>query len=227
MAPRSLARALLAAADVVASSAGELNELDGYAGDGDLGVTMSQAARLLREVVESGEDMEVPKLLAACGAAIARGAPSTSGTLVATGLLRAGRALADAADGSNSTAEVIGKCFSAALEAIAARGKASIGDRTLVDGLGAVCSSLEVSAREGLSGPEALGRAATAAAKAAEATASMLPKVGRASWVPGRALGHPDAGCVLLAKVLEAAAGSWRDDEEARRSAPGQETSGA
>ncbi|MGC8626077.1 MAG: DAK2 domain-containing protein [Acidimicrobiales bacterium] len=215
MAPRSFTRALLAAADAVQGSAPELNELDAYAGDGDLGVTMSQAARLLREVVEGAKDMQASQLLAACGAAIARGAPSTSGTLVATGLLRAGRALAGAGDDSANTVKVMGECFSAALEAIAARGKASIGDRTLVDGLGAVCSSLEASVEEGLAGPEALRRAALAAAKAAGATASMLPKAGRASWVPERALGHPDAGCALLAKVLEAAAGSWRDDDEA------------
>ena len=53
---------------------------------------------------------------------------------------------------------------------------------------------------------EALRAAAEAAAAAADATAAMEPKVGRASWVPDRAKGHPDAGCAMLAIALRAVA---------------------
>ena len=50
MATTALVDSLSAAADAVEGSAAELNRLDGYAGDGDLGITMSQAAQALREV---------------------------------------------------------------------------------------------------------------------------------------------------------------------------------
>ena len=53
-----LAGLLAMAADAVASSAAELNRLDGFAGDGDLGITMSAAARALKEVLASDQQAE-------------------------------------------------------------------------------------------------------------------------------------------------------------------------
>lgn len=203
MAPSALARALLDAAAALEASPNELNRLDSYAGDGDMGVTMAEVARVLREVVTAPEAKDGAPLLSSCGAAIARSAPSTSGTLVATGFLRASRAVADSEGGPVETLE---QSFRAATEGIQARGKAAVGDRTLVDGLDAVCTSLQASLAAGHAWPEALQRAAEAASSAAEATASMVPRTGRASWAPDRALGHPDAGCAMLAITLAAVA---------------------
>jgi len=212
MAPTELVHALADAATALEASAAELNRLDSFAGDGDMGVTMSEAARALKEVLAAGaQEVRTAKLLSSCGAAIARKAPSTSGTLVATGFLRAAKALADSSaevpQAPASTVE-LELAFRAALEGIQARGKASIGDRTLVDGLDAVCTSLREAAAAGRGPGQALHFAAQAAEAKAKATASMVPKVGRASWVPERAVGHPDAGCTMLAIVLRAAASS-------------------
>ena len=205
MAPTALVNSLSAAADAVEGSAAELNRLDGYAGDGDLGITMSQAAQALREALAASDEQSVAQLLSSCGAAIARSAPSTSGTLVATGFLRAGKALAEP---PINAVEALVRAFAAAVDGIRARGKAAVGDRTLVDGLDAVSNSLGLSLASGLSAGEALAQAARAASAAAEATADMEPKAGRASWVPERAKGHPDAGCEMLAIALEAVATS-------------------
>ena len=213
MTPSGLVRALTAAASALEGSADELNALDGYAGDGDLGITMSEACRALKDVLAANQGIEVGPLLSACGAAIARKAPSTSGTLVATGFLRAAKAVADPAgrdpagrDPARSDVEALGRAFAAATLGIQARGKAAPGDRTLVDGLDAVCTSLQesVGARHGVG--DALHLAAAAASAAAERTVGMEPKVGRASWAPQRAVGHPDAGCTMLAIAMQAAA---------------------
>jgi dihydroxyacetone kinase-like protein len=201
-APPKLAEALLAAAGALAASAEELNRLDGQAGDGDLGITMTEVARVLEE--HAGAALGPAQLLASCGAEIARRAPSTSGTLTATAFLRASKALGDGRGG----VEALERCFQAALEGVQARGKASVGDRTALDGLDAVCASLRQSVAQGAGTAEALRYAADAAAAAAEASASMVPKAGRASWVAERALGHPDAGCKALAIALEAVASS-------------------
>jgi phosphoenolpyruvate---glycerone phosphotransferase subunit DhaL len=168
---------------------------------------MSQAAAALREVLAADEAKDVAQLLSSCGAAIARSAPSTSGTLVATGFLRAAKALADP---PQNTVEALLQAFAAATEGIKARGKAAVGDRTMVDGLDAVTNSLGLSLGSGLSTEEALAQAARAASAAAEATAEMEPKAGRASWVPERAKGHPDAGCEMLAIALDAVATTVR-----------------
>jgi dihydroxyacetone kinase-like protein len=205
LAPASLTKALLAAADALEASAGELNTLDGFAGDGDLGITMSELANAIKKVVSESGDAGAAQLLYSCGVAIARSAPSTSGTLVATGFLRASKALSEPSPG---VPEALAQCFAGAFQGIQARGKASLGDRTLLDGLDAVCAALNAAAEEGANWEEALGRAAKAAVSAAEATAGMEPRAGRASWMPERALGHPDAGCMALAIALEAAAGA-------------------
>ena len=198
-----LAGFLEVAADAVASSTAELNRLDGFAGDGDLGITMAAAARALKEVLAANEKAEPEALLAACGAAIARHAPSTSGTLVATGFLRAAKVVGEPGGGG---LETLAGAFQAAQEAIQARGKAAVGDRTIVDGLQAVCTSLQGSSSAGLSLTEALRAAAQAAGAATDATAAMEPRIGRASGVPDRAKGHPDAGCAMLAIALRAVA---------------------
>ena len=83
-------RAVATAVDLAAD---DLNRLDGVAGDGDLGVTMQSAASLTLGVTEELTEAPAAELLKACGLAIARGAPSTAGTLVATGLLRAAGAM--------------------------------------------------------------------------------------------------------------------------------------
>jgi dihydroxyacetone kinase len=202
-APPALVRALTAAASALEGSADELNRLDGYAGDGDLGITMAEAAHAVKEALATNQDIGPAQLLSACGAAIARRAPSTSGTLVATGFLRAAKVVADR-DGQG--AEALERAFAAALGGIQARGKAAVGDRTLVDGLDAVCTSLRQSLVPGHGLGQALHLAAQAASVAADKTADMEPKVGRASWVPQRAIGHPDAGCAMLAIALKAAA---------------------
>ena len=203
MADEELVGCLLAAADAVEGSAAELNLLDGYAGDGDLGITMSQAADALKAVLAGSDQLSNAQLLSSCGAAIARSAPSTSGTLVATGFLRASKAVADKPAGGVPVLEC---AFVAATDGIKARGKASVGDRTLVDGLDAVCNSLDLSLFSNVSMKAALKMAAGAARAAADATADMVPKAGRASWVPERAKGHPDAGCWMLAIAMEAVA---------------------
>jgi dihydroxyacetone kinase len=218
MASSALARALSAAAAALLSKADDLNRLDGYAGDGDLGVTMSEVARVLEE--ESAEvgipgagageagGMGAAQLLSSCGSAIARRAPSTMGTLTATAFLRAAKALAS--EGA-SEVELAERCFAAAMEGVQARGKASLGDRTVLDGLDAVCTSLRTSLGAGVVLSEALRSAARASSLAAEASKSMVPKAGRASWVPERALGHPDAGCQALAIALGAVAESLEE----------------
>ena len=209
--PLSLPQCLVAVATALQGSAAELNRLDGYAGDGDLGVTMSGVAKVLEEVAAERGGTGAAELLSSCASEIARRAPSTSGTLTATAFLGASKALSSAAadKGAGEDApgtEVLQLCFAAAMEGVQARGKASVGDRTVVDGLEAVCASLSKSVARGSAVTEALRDAAAAASRAAEATAAMVPKIGRASWVAERAIGNPDAGCTALAIALGAVA---------------------
>jgi len=193
----AIAREVVAARD-------ELNRLDAAAGDGDMGLTMATAAGAVTDLLPQLDGQDVASVLKRCGGEVARKAPSTSGTLLATALLRAGRAAAEAPTGS--TAAQLAALVNAAQVGIQERGKAVVGDKTLLDALAPAAEALRLAATRGASVHEALADAASAASTGAEATRSMRPKVGRASWIADRSVGHEDAGAHFVALILTSAA---------------------
>jgi dihydroxyacetone kinase-like protein len=201
----ALTDTLAAIAGDVLAVADQLNRLDSVAGDGDLGVTMSAGANALRAALPEVADQDTAAVLTRCGAELARKAPSTAGTLLATGFLRAGRAARDVVEGERDVAQVA-RLLAAAQQGIEERGKAAVGDRTLLDALAPAVAALRAADAEGLALPVALARAATAAGEGAVATKDLRARVGRAGWLADRALGHEDAGARLVAILLDSAA---------------------
>ena len=200
---------VLAAADAVDAARPELGRLDGAAGDGDHGMTMSIAARNVRRALAAlPQDASPDAVLAATSRAVAGvgGAigPLYSGALaamagVAAGLTANGldiaglRRLAEAAEG-----------------AITSLGHAAPGDKTVVDALNPVVWALrqaEVSAA-GLA--TAVEAAADAAEAGAAATTDLVAKVGRASRLGERSRGLPAAGATSLAIIVRALADGYR-----------------
>ncbi len=170
-------------------------ELDSAAGDGDLGITAGKIAEGIRSGISlSTGDLKADLMM--LGREISKSAPSTFGTLFATGFIRASGVVSD----EYSPLENVQKGFKAAFEGIAARGKASIGERTLLDALAPALTALNDASdlRSGLSS------AAIAARGGAKATAEMMPRHGRAGWIGERAKGLEDAGANVIAVVFEA-----------------------
>ena len=87
----------------------------------------------------------------------------------------------------------------AGLEAIMRLGRAQVGDKTLVDAFEPFATTLTAAVAKGLTLPAAWAEAAVAAKTAADATAQLAPKMGRARSHTKRSMGHPDAGAVSLA----------------------------
>jgi dihydroxyacetone kinase len=198
----ALRTAIVDVADEVRRRAPDLNVLDGQAGDGDLGVTMTLAADAVTESLEQLETDDVAEVLRAVGIAIARKAPSTAGTLVATGLMQAGRAAADDAGGD---APRLALLLGAASEAIAERGSAQRGDKTMIDALAPAAEAASEAAERGLDLAATLAAAADAAEQGARATTAMTPRHGRAGWLADRSAGLEDGGARLIAIILSAA----------------------
>jgi len=170
-------------------------ELDSAAGDGDLGITAGKIAEGIRSGISlSNGDLKADLMM--LGREISKSAPSTFGTLFATGFIRASGVVSN----DYSPLENVQKGFKAAFEGIAARGKASIGERTLLDALAPALTALNDASdlRSGLSS------AAIAARGGAKATAEMMPRHGRAGWIGERAKGLEDAGANVIAVVFEA-----------------------
>jgi len=169
--------------------------LDGKVGDSDLGITMSKAfAAAAEETAAEGESAGIAKLLRTAGATMARVAPSTMGTLTATGFLRASKA----SDGIDAlgTAE-IAAFWRAYRDGIAERGKAKVGDKTLLDVLDPIAVTLEAQAAAGVPLPEALAAAAKAAGDALEATKTMVAQHGKAAAFQEKTIGLQDAGATV------------------------------
>ncbi len=169
--------------------------LDGKVGDSDLGITMSKAFAAASEAVHAeGEAAGIAKLLRTAGATMARVAPSTMGTLTATGFLRASKAC----DGIDAlgTPE-IAAFWRAYRDGIAERGKAKVGDKTLLDVLDPIAVTLEAQAAAGASLTDALAAAAKAAEDALEATKTMVAQHGKAAAFQDKTIGLQDAGATV------------------------------
>ena len=173
----------------------KFEDLDAAAGDADLGIT----ARKIAEGIRAANGLLTGDLksdLMLVGKEISKFASSTFGTLFATGFFRASAAVSNDDDALTNTR----KSFQAAFDGISARGKAALGERTLLDALHPAIEALN-SAKDLKSGSS---QAAIAARSGATATANMMPKHGRAGWIGERAKGIEDAGANVIAVVFEA-----------------------
>lgn len=179
--------------DVMAARRDELIELDGKVGDSDLGITMSKGFAAAAEAV-AGAAEPPGKLLARAGMAIARAAPSTMGTLVATGFMRGGKAVEAAP--TLGTPE-LARFWEAFVDGILERGKAKRGDKTVIDALAPAALALAAAGAAGQRLPEALSAAAKAAGEGLEATKGMVAQHGKAACFGEKTLGLPDAGATV------------------------------
>jgi len=181
--------------DLFAEQREFLIALDGKVGDSDLGITMSKSFAAAAAALEAeGEGAGISKLLRTAGATMARTAPSTMGTLTATGFLRASKAVEgrDALDTPDMAA-----FWRAYRDGVAERGKAKVGDKTLLDVLDPIATALEAQACAGAPLLEALNATADAAEQALEATKSMLAQHGKAAAFREKTIGLQDAGATV------------------------------
>ncbi|MBK8049662.1 MAG: DAK2 domain-containing protein [Anaerolineales bacterium] len=179
-----------------------LTSLDQQMGDGDLGITLSKIGGALVEFADSTPvDGDLGKWLGKAGMAANKAGSSSFGTLLATALMRGGKVVSGK---SELTPEDLAAMFAAADAGVQERGKAQLGDKTVVDALhpAAEAFAAAISAGESLA---AAGQAALAAARAGRDRVTPLrSKIGRASWVGERTEGKVDAGCEALVVMLEA-----------------------
>ncbi|KRC51969.1 dihydroxyacetone kinase [Leifsonia sp. Root227] len=178
----------------------ELGHIDAIAGDGDHGRGMVKGADAALRAV-SGSSGGPAWLLARAGRAWAAEAGGTSGVLWGAGLEAAGDSLTDTRD--HYTAESAVDAVDAFALAIVDLGRASKGDKTLVDALEPFATVLRTEVEKGRPLDEAWALASTEATRAAAATAALTPRVGRARPLAEKSIGTPDAGATSLALIVE------------------------
>lgn len=202
--------AILAAADAVTAARQELGRLDGAAGDGDHGMTMSIGARNVRKKLDAAPADASPAdllLLVSLAMGDVGGAigPLYSAALAAAAAEVESPGATDAVD-----VALLHRAAEAAERAIVRLGHAAPGDKTVIDALHPVVASLAVT---DTAASRDLGAAIAAAADAAEAgaaaTADMIARVGRASRLGERSRGLPDAGATSFAIIVRAVADAY------------------
>lgn len=174
--------------------ADELNALDGQLGDGDLGVTMQRGGRALHDILPT-LPADVGIALMACAQAMTKVSGSSYGTLLATGLMAAAKATRGRTEVPWSEMAAL---LRGALEAMMTRGKASLGDKTVLDALDAAAG-----AAEGKTEPADLLLAMATAVDAALAKMrDQHAKIGRARIFGERSVGLDDPGMRAFRDVL-------------------------
>ena len=183
-------------AQLMEESADELNAADGLLGDGDLGITMVRGFREIIEVRDSLPD-DVGMALFQCAKAFTKSSGSSYGTLLATGLM----SVAKKKKGQQEIqVEEISALLDDALDAMKQRGKAELGDKTVLD----VIEASSQAAKDQSDGSSVLKAINDAVTSTIDEFRSRQSKIGRARIFSEKSIGLDDPGMLAFRKMLEA-----------------------
>ncbi len=175
--------------------------LDREIGDGDHGENLDRGFRAVVEAVEEGSFDTPGAVLKTVATKLISTVGGAAGPLFGTAYLKAAQAAGDATE---LDAETLVAVLTAARDGIVSRGKAEVGDKTMVDAWSPAVDAARAAADAGDAPEQVLAAAADAAADGAASTERWWPK-GRASYLGDRAVGHRDPGAQSSAYVLRAA----------------------
>ena len=196
-----VAQALKRAADQLAAEAGRLNDLDQAMGDGDIGITLEKIGIALAEYAQTQPVDDIGKWLGKAGMAANKAGSSSFGTLLATALMRMGKPVTGKTELRDDD---LAAMFTAAAQGMQERGKANLGDKTVLDAIFPAADAFAAALDRGETVAHA-GAAALAAAEAGrDAVTPLRSKIGRASWVGERSEGKIDPGCEAFVVILGA-----------------------
>lgn len=195
-----IAEMIQATAKALVEKREELNMLDSALGDGDHGAAISVAFSEAANQLNALQNPVPADALKTTALALMNRMGGASGALFGTLFLQASAA---AGERAALDADDVVRMWRKGLEGVMERGKANIGDKTMVDALQPAVEQM----RGATGGIEDLFQiAADAALSGARATADMVAQHGRAKFVGERAIGHMDAGAMSVAIMFEAMA---------------------
>lgn len=180
----------------VEAAADELNAQDGRLGDGDLGVTVSKGWRAVADDLAAAEPPDLGQAFLAAAKAFQRASSSSFGTLTATAFMSAAKATKGRTQAEWTE---IPDLLAGAVEAMAARGKGALGDKSILDALHAAAEAARAQ-----SAPGAVLAAADEAVDAALARFRDQPnRLGRARMFGEKSIGLDDPGMLAFRRILD------------------------
>lgn len=177
-----------------------LTELDNEIGDGDHGINLARGFAAVEQKLPSLAGGDIGALLRGVGMQLVSTVGGASGPLYGTAFMKAGAAC-------KGLTELDGPAFAAALEAAVAgiqqRGKATEGEKTMLDALCPALRAIQAAVGSGKSLKAALADGTAAAEKGVEYTKTIIATKGRASYLGERSLGHQDPGATSSWYMLQ------------------------
>lgn len=198
---RQVQEMFLSVAETIVKNEPCLTAIDMKIGDGDHGTGMELGFSSVLKQLPAGDYSSVEAVFQALGTILLDTMGGASGVLFGTmfisGIIRREPATAF---GLSDFAE----CFRVSLDAIKQRGKAKVGDKTMVDALEPAVQALEEAALQGAGLKEGFRLAAEAAKKGVEYTKEIKARFGRAKYYGDKAIGLQDAGATSVWLIFQA-----------------------
>lgn len=180
-----------------------LTQLDAAIGDADHGANMDRGFQVAVQKLGNEPPNDVGAIFRTVGMALLSSVGGAAGPLYGTFFLELGKQLAGR---TAVSAQEWATALRTAVAAVATRGQAQVGDKTMIDALAPAVEELERALAEGISLAAAMQRAAAAAEEGMRATIPLQARRGRASYLGERSVGHQDPGATSSALLLTAAA---------------------
>ena len=178
-----------------------LTELDSPIGDADHGNNMDRGFRKVLEKLPSVADKDIGNILKTTGMTLISSVGGASGPLYGTFFMRGGIAV-DAK--TELTGQHLATRLRAGRETIVMRGRAQVGDKTMVDAWTPALKALHDGLAAGDDGLLALQASVSAAEQGMKDTIPLQARKGRASYLGERSIGHQDPGATSSYLMLKA-----------------------
>ena len=185
----------------------ELTDLDAAVGDGDLGISLDRGFTAVQTELSANPPADLRAVFQSVATTLIRTMGGTSGPLLGTFFLRAGATCVGKSE--LEPADVVAM-FQAGVEGLQQRGKAALGDKTMLDALIPAVEAMRAALDAGSGLAEILERGTAAGEEGMRATIAMTARKGRASYLGDRSIGHQDAGATAAHLLLRAAAQNFR-----------------
>lgn len=195
-------------AAVLAANKAYLTELDSPIGDADHGVNLARGFATIVTKLPTVADKDIGQLLKLTGMTLMSAVGGASGQLYGNFFLRAATV---AGAKTELSAEELLQLLEAGQEGIIQRGRAAVGDKTMIDAWAPALAALRTAIMAGQPLAEALAACVAAAESGMQRTIPLQARKGRASYLGERSIGHQDPGAtsthLLLNALLSTVAG--------------------
>ncbi len=192
---------------IIADNKEYLTKLDSDIGDGDHGINMNRGFKAVAAKLPSLADKDIGTIFKTIAITLISTVGGASGPLYGTFFLQ----MSTTTQGETElNLDDWISTFQAGVEGVIMRGKANVGDKTMIDSLHPALQALKESQKNGLDISDAIKLSAHAAEQGMLSTIPLLARKGRASYLGERSIGHQDPGATSSFLLIKVAADCWK-----------------